>query len=176
MPKIGVICKAEEIKKTGTGQYIWIACPNCGKEHWVNYRFYKTGKYKERGMCASCGIHLSKNSSGASKGWLDGFGYRHIPLNKTDFFYPMTARKGYVREHRLVVAKALGRCLQPWEIVHHKGTKYPIGSREDKADNRYPENLELTSIEDHYNLRYKGHLLTCPFCKNKIKISPKLFH
>ena len=62
-----------------------------------------------------------------------------------------------------------------WEQVHHKGTKYPIGSKEDKADNRI-ENLELTSEEDHPHLRYNGQMITCPFCSNKIKISPKLFH
>ena len=54
----------------------------------------------------------------------------------------MADKAHYVQEHRLVVAKYLNRCLLPWEIVHHKGTKYPIGSKEDKGDNRR-ENLEL---------------------------------
>ncbi|GAH73274.1 unnamed protein product, partial [marine sediment metagenome] len=53
------------------------------------------------------------------------------------------------REHRLVVAKALGRNLHPWEIVHHKHAKYPAGSIEDKQDNRYPENLQLVSDDRH---------------------------
>jgi len=72
-----------------------------------------------------------------------------IRLPRDDFFYPMTGSNGYVFEHRLVVAKALGRCLHLWEIVHHKGAKYPKGSREDKADNRYPENLQLVSDDKH---------------------------
>ncbi|GAI51879.1 unnamed protein product, partial [marine sediment metagenome] len=45
-----------------------------------------------------------------------------------------------------VMAKQLKRCLLPWEIVHHKGTKHPMGSRENKQDNR-DENLELFSIQ-----------------------------
>ena len=38
--------------------------------------------------------------------------------------------------------KHLGRYLKPEEIVHHKGTKYPMGSVKDKQDDR-PENLQL---------------------------------
>ncbi len=57
-------------------------------------------------------------------------------------FQSMATKQGYILEHRLIVARALGRCLEPWEVVHHKGTKYPIGSLEDKGDNR-KENLEI---------------------------------
>ena len=57
-------------------------------------------------------------------------------------FQSMATKQGYILEHRLIMARMLGRCLEPWEVVHHKGNKYPLGSIEDRQDNR-EENLEL---------------------------------
>lgn len=68
-------------------------------------------------------------------------GYVMVWLSPDDFFHPMT--NGHVvGEHRLVVARALGRCLHSWEIVHHKDN-YP------KDDNRYPETLQLVTDDRH---------------------------
>ena len=53
---------------------------------------------------------------------------------------------GYVFEHRLVMEKHLGRFLNPEERIHHRGIKYPIGSVENKQDNRI-ENLKLFANE-----------------------------
>ena len=47
-------------------------------------------------------------------------GYIEIKLQPDDFFYSMADCRGYVFEHRLVMAKHLGRCLSPQEIVHHR--------------------------------------------------------
>lgn len=77
-------------------------------------------------------------------------GYICIWLPSDDFFYPMvmSARKPYVVEHRLVMARYLGRCLQSCELVHHKNHI--------KNDNRL-ENLELTTWSEHGRIHAKGY-------------------
>ena len=78
-------------------------------------------------------------------------GYRYVWLDPESPFTSMADAYGYVAEHRLVVAKRLNRPLKRYEVVHHKGTKYPIRSAENKGDNR-DENLELVSGGQHHQL------------------------
>ena len=61
----------------------------------------------------------------------------------------MVDKQGYVLEHRLVVAKAIGRNLHRWEIVHHKDNC-------PKDDNRYPETLQLVSDDRHDQITILG--------------------
>lgn len=144
-PKIGEI---RRIATRNSARYvIWSTCVDCGKARWV--RLFR-GK-PDNARCRSC-MYKERVLSGRFKGsnssaWRGGrrikaSGYAQIKLPQDSFFYPMATKQGYVLEHRLVMAQYLHRCLLPWEIVHHKGTKYPLGSIENKSDNRI-ENLQL---------------------------------
>lgn len=148
-PKLGEIKYASEIGHGGKHLYIWSACNACGKERWV----VASGGKPIRNYC-HCILGKKDMSGESNPNWKGGRyinkqGYILIRLSPGDFFYPMQKSNKYVFEHRLVVAKALGRCLHSWEIVHHLHAKYPKGSIEDKQDNRYPENLQLIQEMQH---------------------------
>lgn len=157
MPELGEIRKGKELGyKNIWKKYSWQACSLCGKERWVPLLRGKP----QRCLCQNCGRgkRSGENHYLWKGGRFTGNGYIYVRLYPNDFFYPMANKMGYVAEHRLVVAKALGRCLLSWEVVHHKGNKYPLGSVENKSDNRYPENLELIKGEGRHNKRIEREL------------------
>jgi len=152
MPEIGEIRRAKEIGFTGRcHKLVWLACGLCGKQRWVRIRY---GKPTTK-VCRACvASYLHSGRIGAdSTNWKGGKredidGYIEIWLNPNDFFYSMTGKRAYVKEHRLVMAQHIGRCLQPWEIVHHKNGI--------KDDNRI-ENLELSNRGSHTIAHNRGY-------------------
>jgi len=165
--EIGRDTKADRYHK-----FIWQACTNCGRQRWVAIRKGKAirtlciecgnktkvlseetrEKYRQAGRKKK-GSRWNEQSKAKLRGekhynWKGGRhktvkGYIEVAIYPNDFFYPM-AFHSRVKEHRLIMARHLGRCLLPWEIVHHKNGI--------KDDNRL-ENLELLpDATKHYSI------------------------
>jgi len=174
MTEINEIREAKEIGRKGTKKFIWLACTDCGKERWVELIKGKPASIRCR-TCEGKSLEhrermraimadpkrrrvLSPIMQGRkgenSHSWRGGRtnaggGYIQIWLSPDDFFYPMANKQGYVLEHRLVMAKKLGRCLHSWEVVHHKGIRYK--GIKNKSDN-LEDNLQLNSDVRHNQL------------------------
>jgi len=151
MPRIGEIVSGRKINKS-SNRYQWAVCVECGFQRWVQIR--KGGYVPKRckkcfGKTPNCRVNQAKSASLRHKGkgnynWKGGrtvnLGYVHIKIYPDNFFYSMVDGKGYVLEHRLIMAKHLGRNLHRWELVHHLN-----GIRDDN----HLENLQLVTDERH---------------------------
>ena len=144
MPKLNDAMSGIDIGKGSRQYYIWVQCPLCHLYRWRPKfdakRDRRPNSYLH--LCHHCAVSQRGDKSPAWKGGKvkDGEGYILIYVYPDDFFAPMRNNMGYVREHRLVIAKSLGRCLHVWEMVHHKN-----GARN---DNRI-SNLQLLGNDRH---------------------------
>ena len=159
MIKVGEIRTGRELGKTPSqafGLYIYHMCPDCGKKRWISYVNGKPNSLR----CNSCSCRILGLSTRGENNpnWKGGrttdkhSGYIYITLQPDDPFYCMIDANNYVAEHRYVMAQHLGRPLESWEIVHHKGTKYLMDSKDDRSDNRI-ENLELVTTSENFQIK-----------------------
>lgn len=146
-PYIGELVRGTRLGKNDRATFRWTPCPQCGYVRWVK-------QTQVTRTCMSCAARNRKLVGPKNPRWNGGVrqgkdGYRYITVSEDHPFIEMAGRvfvhgryHYYIAEHRLVMAQHLGRPLTSWELVHHKGTMYPVPDVRNKSDNRI-ENLEL---------------------------------
>ncbi len=127
-----------------TQPFILIECPECKNKRWTPYNAKVSPK-----RCKMCHIKimlqvrdeiLKETHSYNWKGGRTSQGYKWIYIRHNSPFLAMANSNHAIPEHRLVMAQFLGRCLHPWEVVHHKNHI--------RDDNKI-ENLELMQVDTH---------------------------
>jgi|ERR1700733_268056 len=154
-----------------------VACAVCGKVLWrFRSRLARTKKptcsrqcngklrgaaltphaSKGRANWTAASVAYTKKMTGANNpAWKGGVTYvkrkgnyvGHKYVRCPAEFLPMARRDGYVAEHRLIVARIIGRLLTRLETVHHEN--------HNPLDNR-PENLMLFASNSDHKL-YEAH-------------------
>jgi hypothetical protein len=133
-----------------------IICSGCG----IIRNFNNIAELKRKcnsGFCRQCFLkHIPYGNK--SPNWKNGITYRSGYRFISQQNHPFANNIGYVREHRLIVEKHLGRFLEPGEIIHH--------INRNRLDNRL-ENLKLTNQKSHASFHKPKQNRTCTLCKNR---------
>ena len=135
-PKIGDITTATVLGLSGFMFMYYDPCVKCGSPHWVR----KTSKGTYCRRCAPKSIGHRQGRESCAKYTTSGYVYVYV--EKEDPMRPMAKKDGWVLEHRLVVARRIGRPLTRVEVVHHVN-----GIRHDNRDS----NLQLLTRETHHS-------------------------
>ncbi|KKL07251.1 hypothetical protein LCGC14_2587900 [marine sediment metagenome] len=139
MTKEGEVRRARDVGHTdnrGSGKLIWRICAKCKEGKWIQLRAFS----KLCHICFLTGRRGANHPTWKGGRYRVGYGYLSVQLPPTDKYYKMAKKDGYVVEHRLIMARHLGRCLSKGEIVHH------LNGVTD--DNRL-ENLALVNHKTH---------------------------
>ena len=118
-----------------------IVCQNCGQRCFVENCQIKRGNCK---FCSKKCANQLKNNPRWKNGRSKHRGY--ILIKKPN--HPNITKKGYIREHRLIVEKQIGRYLHRWEVVHH--------INEIRDDNRPEKLIAFKSNSAHKRFEQGG--------------------
>ncbi len=156
------------------GEKIEVRCSGCGKKRTVVCRSVSRAYEKLCCACATYKSHKDNPRVGRAENhynWKGGInknadGYIVEYVKRDNPLFPMAANThragGYVLQHRLVMARHLGRLLNPHEVVHHVNG--------DKSDNRI-QNLRVTKRNNHglaYWMAYQDGYKQAMLDNNKI--------
>ena len=123
-------------------------CPQCGEEFGLNKPPNELRRQKYCSpRCAGKAGGRKPRPGGARYVNSDGYVFVYVPPEERP---PGHENTRHQPEHRLVIAKDIGRWPESWETVHHING--------DRTDNRL-ENLQLRSTNHG-----KGHVLKCRCC------------
>lgn len=147
-------------------------CQQCGKEFYfkaVKEKRHKAGIYCSR----KCHYATMKGKAftprmplGSKRTRQDG--YIEVKVAEGN------GKKDWQLEHRAVMEQYLGRKLESWEHVHHKGETFPIHSIENRQENRV-ENFQLITNLEHARLGEhprKRIQITCHQCGKEFETWP----
>ncbi|MFN8491875.1 MAG: HNH endonuclease [Caldilineaceae bacterium] len=135
----GSIVYWNERQGIGRDQQIPVKCGICGKIRTI--AAYKIPNANFTGYCVDCARTGDRSVLWKGGRFTHQNGYIQVRLTPDHKFFSMADSHHLVREHRLVMAEHIGRCLRDDEIVHHKNGI--------KDDNRI-ENLELLDRHLHH--------------------------
>lgn len=135
----GSVIYWNERQGPGRNEPIPVQCGICGEIRTIAAS--KIPKANFTGYCVDCARTGERSVLWKGGRFKHPNGYIQVRLTPDHKFFEMADSHNLVREHRLIMAEHIGRCLRNDEIVHHKNGV--------KDDNRI-ENLELLDRHLHH--------------------------
>jgi len=143
-PKSGDQVQIVDAKGRNRGFKDYVVCPLCESGRWVRHDSIKKESFT--GMCQHCHNKIIVGRRETHGRWVGGKikGVKDYSLVRVEESDPMVSMRScgkYAYEHRLVMARHIGRPLFSWELVHHKD--------KDRKNNAIENLVLLEDMADH---------------------------